>query len=228
MSDFRGFSNELIHFFQHLRANNSKIWFDANRKSYDDYVIQPAKEFVVEMGKKLLPMAPAINAIPKINQSLFRLNRDTRFSNDKRPYKTNLGIWFWEGKRKRMECSGFYFHIEGRNFMLGTGIHRFTPELLTLYRDAVVDKKLGPQLSKAVKEVSAKGYHIGGKHYKRVPRGYDPAHNNAEFLHYNGLFAMVEDKIPQEFFSPAITDYTFSHFQQMLPMHDWLKKATAN
>jgi uncharacterized protein (TIGR02453 family) len=226
MSDFAGFSKELILFFQQLKTNNSKKWFEANRTIYDDCVMQPAKEFVVEMGTKLQQIVPAINAIPKVNQSLFRLNRDTRFSKDKRPYKTNMGVWFWEGKRKRMECSGFYFHIEDRNLMLATGIHMFSPELLTLYRDAVVDKKLGPQLKKAIKAVSGKGYLIGGNHYKRVPRGYDPTHNNAPFLLYNGLYARVEAKIPQEFFSRAIIDYTFSHFQQMLPLHDWLKKAT--
>jgi len=222
---FNGFSKELVDFFQNLNNNNSKQWFEAHRKIYDDYVLQPAREFVIEMGKKLEKIAPAVNAIPKINQSLFRINRDTRFSKDKRPYKTHMGIWFWEGHRKRMESSGFYFHVEEGRLLLAAGVHCFTPEMLTLYREAVIDKALSPHLKKAVKKVSVKGYSIGGKHYKRIPRGYDSAHRNADFLLYNGLYAMVEQKIPKWFFSPAVIDHSFSYFQKMLPLHGWLKKA---
>ncbi|MFH1624973.1 MAG: DUF2461 domain-containing protein [Pseudomonadota bacterium] len=227
MSDFSGFPKETVTFFEELKANNTKEWFGRHRKDYEDYVEQPAREFVLSMGEMLRLISPGINAIPKVNKSLFRLNRDTRFSRDKRPYKTNLGIWFWEGERKRMECSGFYFHMEDGRLMLGVGIHLFSTELLQLYRDAVVDKRHGPPLRKTVHEVSKNGYVIGGKHYKKVPHGYDASHQNAEFLLYNGLTAMVEQKIPKEFYSGAIVDFAFSHFKNMQPVHEWLRKALA-
>jgi uncharacterized protein (TIGR02453 family) len=110
MSKFRGYPRELITFFDQLKRNNTKEWFTEHKKDYEAYVKQPSEGFVLAMGAKLKAISPGIHAIPKVNQSLFRLNRDTRFSKDKTPYKTNLGIWFWEGGRKRMECSGFYFH----------------------------------------------------------------------------------------------------------------------
>jgi uncharacterized protein (DUF2461 family) len=53
------------------------------------------------------------------------------------------------------------------------------------------------------------------------------AHRNAEFLFHNGLYAMVQEKFPKLFFSSAVIDYSFSHFQNMLPLHSWLKKAMA-
>jgi len=77
------------------------------------------------MGEKLRPLCPGINAIPKVNKSLFRINRDTRFAKDKSPYKTNLGILFWEGQGKRMESSGFYFHLEENLLMIGCGMYKF-------------------------------------------------------------------------------------------------------
>jgi uncharacterized protein (TIGR02453 family) len=227
MTAFNGFSEKLVQFFQNLKINNAKEWFEKHRAEYNDYVLQPTKDFVVDMGKKLEEIAPRINAIPKINQSLFRINRDTRFSKDKRPYKTHMGVWFWEGNRNRMECSGFYFQMRDGQMLLAAGMHCFTPELLTLYRDAVIDKKIGPKLVRATEEVTEKGYPVGGKHYKRVPRGYDPLHKNTEFLLHNGLYAMIEGKIPQEFFSAAIIDYSLAHFQNMLPLHNWLKKVIA-
>ena len=225
MTAFKGFSKQLLNFFSDLNDNNSKQWFEAHRDIYDDYVLQPTREFVVAMGKKLETIAPAINAIPKINQSMFKIHRDVRFSKDKRPYKTHLGIWFWEGQGKRMECSGFYFHVEQERLLLAAGVHCFTPETLTLYRDAVIDKSHSVQLEKAVIDVSGKGYSIGGKHYKRFPRGFDSTHKNAEFLLHNGLYAMVEEKIPELFFSAAVVDHSFSQFQNMLPIHRWLTKA---
>ncbi len=223
MSSFKGFSQEMLTFFEHLKKNNKKEWFDAHKKEYERFVMDPARAFVLDMGEKLRTIAPGIQAIPKVNQSLFRINRDIRFSNDKSPYKTNLGIWFWEGKRKRMECSGFYFHFGDGKLMLGTGMHMFSPEHLKGYREAVVDKNHGRRLADAVAEVSGKGYLIGVKHYKRVPRGLDAGHERAEFLLHKGLTAMKEQEIPKAFFSGAIIDYAFSSFKDMSPIHEWLR-----
>jgi len=155
---------------------------------------------------------------------VFRINRDTRFSKDKSPYKTNMGLWFWDGSGKRMECSGFYFHFEDKKLMLGVGFYMFPKTLMQKYRDAVVDKKYGRQLTKAVKDVTANGYRVDGKHYKRVPRGYDDTHPNVEFLLFNGLHAMTEGNIPDEFYSKAIVDYAFLHYKNMVPIHNWLTK----
>jgi uncharacterized protein (TIGR02453 family) len=223
MSEFNGFSKELTTFFKNLKKNNSKEWFDKHRQDYDTYIIEPAREFVVAMGEKLRNIAPSVNAIPKVNASLFRINRDTRFSKDKSPYKTNMGLWFWDGSGKRMECSGFYFHLEEKKLMLGVGVYMFPKTLIQTYRDAVVDKKYGRQLTKAVKELTIKGYKVDGKHYKRVPHGYDDAHPNTEFLLYNGLHAMIEDDIPVAFYTPDIVDYAYKHYKNMVPIHNWLK-----
>ena len=95
-------------------------------------------------------------------------------------------------------------------------------------RDAVVDQKLGAELRKAAKKVSDKGYRVNGKHYKRIPQGYNPDHQNAEFLLFNGLHAMVEEKVPKAFYSEALIDHAFSHYKNMLPLHQWLKKVTGN
>ena len=224
MTEFNGFSKALVQFFRNLEKNNTKQWFDEHRSEYEENVLFPSREFVVTMGKRLRKIAPGINAIPKVNQSLFRINRDTRFSKDKSPYKTCMGIWFWEGGRKRMECSGFYFHHEGNRLLIGVGIHTFAKPLLDIYRKAVVDKKLGRELITAVKKVTERGYPVGGKHYKRIPRGYDESHPNSEFLLFNGLHAVRDEKIPKQFYSEAIIDYTFDHHKNMAPIHNWLKK----
>jgi hypothetical protein len=84
------------------------------------------------------------------------------------------------------------------------------------------------QFLKSIKvclKVSDKGYLVNGKHYKKVPRGFDTEHPNAEFLLYNGLTARVEETISKAFFSDVIIDYAYSHYRNVLPIHQWLKKA---
>ena len=160
MAQFNGFPKDYFSFFNQLKKHNSKEWFEKHRNEYDEFVMHPAREFVTEMGKKLRKIAPGVNAIPKINKSLFKINRDVRFSKDKSPYKTYMGIWLWEGDRKRMECSGFYLHVENRRVLIGVGIKMFSKPLMDRYRQAIVDKKQGAALTRAIKKVTARGYLI--------------------------------------------------------------------
>jgi len=221
--EFQGFSKETVKFFRELKRNNNTKWFEAHRKDYEAFVMNPAKVFVVAMGGRLRTLSPDIIAIPKVNKSLFRINRDTRFSPDKSPYKTNLGIFFWEGSPSRMECPGFYFHLEPPIILLGVGIYMIPKYLFDTYRNSVVHPKYGKELGEIVARVSKmKGYKFGGKHYKRVPSGYDPNHPNAELLLHNGLHVAYEASIPEELYSVKFVTYCFEKFRSIYPLHRWL------
>ncbi len=219
---FPGFPKASVKFFKDLAQNNSKAWFDAHREEYEQNVVLPSEQFVIAMGARLQKLSPKVNADPRVNRSLFRLNRDTRFSKDKTPYKTHMGIMFWEGSRPRMECSCYYMHLEPPTLMLGIGIYEFTPELLEVYRKACVHPKLGPELNKIAKQLTKKGYNLGGKFYKKVPRGFEAEHPNAELLLHNGMHAGIEMKIPAEFHAPKLLDIAFAHYKNMAPLHKWL------
>ncbi|MBN1223511.1 MAG: DUF2461 domain-containing protein [Candidatus Aminicenantes bacterium] len=220
---FQGFHHETVSFFRKLKRNNNKAWFDNHRNDYEHYVLEPAKAFVVAMGEKLKRHLPAVKAEPKLNRSIFRIYRDTRFSPDKTPYKTHLGLFFWEGAPSRMECPGFYFHLESDKLILGAGIYMFSPKSLTAYRKAVVDPELGLQLRGIIKKIErVKGFQLGGKQYKRVPSGYDPGHSNADLLLHNSLHAGYESQIPEELFSNDIVDFCWQKFRPFIPLHKWL------
>ncbi len=223
---FAGFPKASVKFFNDLAKNNNKPWFESHREDYENNVMLPSQQFVMAMGNRLQKLSPKVNADPRVNRSLFRINRDTRFSKDKAPYKTHMGVMFWEGSRPRMECSCYYFHLEPPKLMLGVGIYMFTPELLEVYRAACVHPKLGPQLARIVKQLESKGYSLGGKFYKKVPRGFAAEHANAELLLHNGLHAGLETKIPAEFYTPKLLDYCLPHYKNMAPLHKWLVEVT--
>ena len=97
------------------------------------------------MGPKLAKISPDIHAEPKVNGSLMRINRDTRFSKDKTPYKTYMGLWFWQGDRAVPRMSGVLFRAERRfAHASGAGMHMFGPKQLAAYREALVHPKKGP------------------------------------------------------------------------------------
>lgn len=230
MSDkvtFQGFSVETVDFLRDLRTNNSKRWFEAHRTIFDNMVMKEARDFVLAMGERLRSIAPEIVAEPKIDRSIFRFHRDVRFSKDKSPYKTHLGIYFWEGPFKKLECSGFYFHLEPERLFIGVGIYMFSPPLLKTYRDAVVDPELGTGLMNAIDKVKLNpDYHLGWEKYKRVPRGYDPEHPNAYLLRFGGLGFDFEETVPDALFTDACVDYVLRIFSDMAPIHFWLRILT--
>jgi uncharacterized protein (TIGR02453 family) len=220
---FKGFSKETLAFFSKLKRNNTKDWFDKHKEEYHSFVLEPAKAFVVALGKKFHAEGVVVRAEPKINRSIFRIYRDTRFSPDKTPYKTHLGLYFWEGTLPRMESSGFYIQVEPTKILLGAGIYMFSPKQLARYRKAVVDPEWGQDLADIQTKISRRqDFKLCEKHYKRIPSGFEPDHPNAEFLLYNGLHVWEETAIPEEFYSAKFVSYCWKKFKPFIPLHDWL------
>ncbi len=168
---FKGFSKQTVKFFKDLADHNNRTWFEAHRDMYESEVMVPARAFIEAMGARLKPAVPRIVAVPKVNKSIFKINRDTRFSLDPAPYKTNLGLYFWEGPRPRLEAAGFYFGLEPPNVMLGGGMYMFPDKMLEKFRRAAVHPKLGRELTAIVKDLTAHGYEASGRYYKRIPPG---------------------------------------------------------
>jgi uncharacterized protein (TIGR02453 family) len=171
MPAFGGFPPETISFLRELRANNRKDWFDAHRTDYEAYWITPAKAFVAAAGQLLAQLAPGIRAEPRVLGSIFRINRDTRFSRDQRPYKDHIDFWFWEGERRRA-VSGFFARLTPELLGVGAGCHGLDPERLARFRQAVADPASGADLAGIAQRLEAAGYQVGGATLKRPPTGF--------------------------------------------------------
>jgi uncharacterized protein (TIGR02453 family) len=224
---FSGFSKETVKFFAGLEKNNSKTWFEEHRSIYDKHVLPEAQSFVQAMGQKLQSeISENIEAIPKIDKSIFRLHRDVRFSKNKDPYKTHLGIFFWEGQAKKIENPGFYFQLNGREIFYGVGLHIFPPTALAQWRQAVADDTMGTDLERISDKILGKNktYRLMDKHYKKVPRGFAAGHPRADWLLYNGLAYAYTQKLDETIYQPSFLDFSFQIFKDMSLIHPWLLK----
>jgi len=224
-NSFGGFSKKTFKFFKDLENNNTRDWFEESRGVFEEHVMNPAQEYVMQMGELLKPVCPNIVANPKVDKSIFRIYRDVRFSKDKTPYKTHIGIFLWEGPRKKLGNPGFYLQLDKSKILIAGGLYQLPSELLKPYRDAVSDPENGAQVSKILKKILKNpSYTLGGAHYKRVPRGYDPENPNSDLLLHKGLFVYHEGTIPKDAYSSEFLKYSLGVFKDILPLHIWLRE----
>lgn len=220
----KDFPKKTAAYLNKLSKNNNRKWFEANRDNYNSEFLEPCIQFVVEMGDRLQDIDPDIVAIPKVDKSIFRLHRDVRFSKDKTPYKTNAGLYFWNGKMKKMDASGFYFHLEPKHFGVGLGIYMFPPHLLKKYRDVVSKAASVKELHQIVRTLEKKGFTIGGKKFKKTPKGYDPKTLYPGYLLYEGIYTWYESDDLKKIDGGKAVTIVFKIFKDMLPLHKWLVK----
>lgn len=228
-SEFAGFPPQALTFLQDLSQNNSKEWYEAHKGDYIRYVRDPAQAFVAELGSRVKEFLPDIVVDTRTNGSgnLMRFNRDTRFSKDKSPYKTNISFWYWQGAGKKMGLPGLGMQIEISGAGLATGMFGFDKPVLAAYQQSVASDKHGPELLAIVDKITTAGdYTINGEQYKRVPREYAADHPRAEWLKYKGLWASTP-QIPWDVVtSPAFVDTCVQHFTVMAPLHHWIVGVT--
>jgi uncharacterized protein (TIGR02453 family) len=171
------FDAELFDFLRDLAANNDREWFTANKARYQAVVQEPLLAFIAAFAKPLREISPAFVADPRPSGgSMFRIYRDTRFSNDKSPYKTHAAAQFRHREGRDVHAPGFYLHLEPGNPLCGAGIWHPDGSTLGRLRDAIVDSPEAWRTAVAAVEAGDPRQRRGGDSLKRPPRGYDPGH----------------------------------------------------
>jgi uncharacterized protein (TIGR02453 family) len=183
-----GFGPELFSFLKDLRANNDRDWFAKNRDRYEEHVLEPALEFISAFAPHLEKISPYFRADARPSGgSLFRIHRDTRFSKDKSPYKTNVGIHFRHERAKDAHAPGFYLHIGPGEVFAGGGIWHPDTQAATKIREAIVEDP--DRWRRATRTGAfAKRLELGGDSLKRVPPWADADHKFADDLRRKDFF----------------------------------------
>jgi uncharacterized protein (TIGR02453 family) len=221
MSDFAGFQPELITFLEELRAHNDRAWFDANKARYEQAVREPALAFIEAMAPRLAEISPELTAVArKVGGSLMRVQRDIRFSPDKSPYKTNLGIQFRHSAGKDVHAPGLYVHVDPDEAFMAAGLWHPDGDTLRRIRTAVVER---PAAWVAARDDAAFGKHwrLAGDGNKRAPRDFDPGHPLIEDIKRTDFIAVIELP-PDAALGPAFPDLAARRFAATTPLMRFL------
>ncbi|OED35548.1 TIGR02453 family protein [Chromatiales bacterium (ex Bugula neritina AB1)] len=183
------FKKSTIKFLRELEKNNNRDWFEANKHRYESDVREPALAYIEAMAPQLAKISGGFVASPKkVGGSLMRVYRDVRFSKDKTPYKTNIGIQFRHVAGKDVHAPGFYMHIEPADVFLAAGIWR--PDSPTL-QNVRMQLDENPAAWKKIRSaVERSGYTLQGESLKRPPRGYSDDHPLLEDLKRKDFIAV--------------------------------------
>lgn len=224
---FEGFPSGAQQFLLQLAQNNDRAWFAENRERYERDLLGPERDFVDAIGSAFVQLDQRVNAVPAVDRSIFRINRDTRFGPDKSPYKTYSDLWFWTGTDRKFGA-GYFLRIVPDEIWIGGGQHRMTPEQLTRYRNAVVDGVRGRWLESVLGDLASAGYEVGEATLKRVPRGFSAQTARADLLRFTAVHAIMKvSPPPAEMQSAAFVDWCMERFLVVKPLVDWLAEETA-
>jgi uncharacterized protein (TIGR02453 family) len=185
------FTSELFTFLKDLRRHNDRAWFAKNKERYFDVVQEPALEFVRGFAPYLRKISPQFVADDRpVGGSLFRIYRDVRFSKDKSPYKTHVGVHFRHRASKDVHAPGFYLHLAPDEVFAAVGIWHPHQQILNQLRTAIVEKPDTWKRAAHGKAFRAR-YQLSGDRLKRPPSGFAPDHPLIEDLKWKDHVADV-------------------------------------
>jgi len=188
------FTRNTTKFLKELEKNNNRDWFESNKQRYEDHVREPSLAYIEAMAPHLGKISQCFVASPKkVGGSLMRVYRDIRFSKDKTPYKTNIGIQFRHVAGKDVHAPGFYMHIDPGEVFIGAGIWR--PDSQTVNNVRLHLDENQAVWKKITKQLTGKGFELHGESLKKAPRGYDPEHPLLEDLKRKDFIAVQNLKL---------------------------------
>jgi uncharacterized protein (TIGR02453 family) len=177
----KSFSPAVFSFLRELKDNNTREWFAENKSRYQEDVQEPALEFISDFDPLLRRISPEFRADARpVGGSLFRIHRDVRFSKDKTPYKTHVGIHFRHRSASDAHAPGFYLHLEPKSVFVAAGIWHPDSASQRGIRDAIAGDPRG--WKRATGGAFADTYRLIGDSLKRPPPGYRPDHPLIEDL----------------------------------------------
>lgn len=204
---FSGFGRGALGFFTDLAANNSRDWWLANRPRYEDEVRRPLEELLEDLAAEFG------------EAKVFRPNRDTRFSTDKSPYKTNAAAVTSEG-----DGTSLYLSLSAEGLHVGGGAYHLARDQLARYRAAVDDARRGTELHAIAEALrAAKADVTGRSQLKTAPRGFSSDHPRIDLLRQDGLIGIWAHPPRAWLHTKQAADKVAEGWRRLEPLNAWLQ-----
>ncbi len=224
--DFKGLPADYFKFFNELRENNTREWFNDNKPRFRSSVQEPLAAFVEAMAPRLKKITKHIVADPRLNGgSVFRIYKDVRFSRDKSPYKTHGAVQFRHALGKDAHAPGFYVHLAPDEVFYGGGVWAPHPPNLLKVREAIRDKTAAWNKATGGAAFKKRFGGMRGDGLMRPPKGFDADHPAIEDLKRKSFFAMANSKQAAAK-KPGFPDDVAAAFADARPLMKFLCDAT--
>ncbi len=216
------FTKETFRFLKDLEGNNSKDWFEANRARFDDHLKAPALDMIAALADRIAALDPALKAVPKLNGSLRRINRDVRFSKDKSPYNARLHMIFYAGD-KAIGGPGMHVVLTPTGVGYGGGHFGIEPGRLAELRARIAGPD-GAGLVEALEQAGTAGCTMGEPDLVRVPKGFEAEGRRAELLRYKSFVARTHgnEAKPSVLIGSGAADWVMEVTDAIVPLLRWL------
>lgn len=214
-----------LQFFRELRNNNSKAWFDQNRQHYE-LVKKDYHQLTATLLERMQVIEPALSHL-QVKDCIFRINRDIRFSQNKEPYKTHLGI-IMTPMGKRMDYAGYYLHLdEGEGSFVGGGLYmpmtdtlkKIRTEISNYYEDFIHIIQ-SPSFKNTYHDLDRET----GLLLTRPPKGYTDDNPAIEYLKFKS-FTATRPLSKDDLNKPESIDKAVSILSDLKPFIDFLNRA---
>ncbi|MBX7432318.1 DUF2461 domain-containing protein [Mycobacterium sp. Y57] len=204
---FRGWPIEAVEFYEGLEADNSKVYWQDHKTTYDQQVRAPMEELLAELADDFG------------TGKVFRPYRDVRFSADKTPYKTNCAAQLGDGLARG------YVSFSAEGLSVGSGLYMPDAAALKRFRDAVAAETSGAQLARIVAELHRGGYQtMAHDVLKTAPRGFPPDHPRIELLRHKGLAMMKTWPVGAWLGTRKAKDRVVAALRAGQPLNEWLTR----
>ncbi len=221
---FRGFPEGGLAFLRELSEHNHRDWFEAHREVWDAQIVPAMLDWCAALTERLHDLMPALVFVPRVGGSLYRLNRDIRFSRDKRPYKTHVAALLWEGEEKH-DSPGIYLHVSPEEVIFGGGIYLFEEARLDRWRKVLHDFDAAERLDAALQAARQDGLRLEiSEKLQRPPRGFDPEGPRAELSKYKGLSVGKKTKPGGWLHTGEALDRAEAAARGYAPLHAWMRE----
>ncbi|HKZ09825.1 MAG TPA: DUF2461 domain-containing protein [Rhodanobacteraceae bacterium] len=215
------FSPATFKFLRALQRHNNRTWFKAHQHAYETHVRGPYLQLITDLQAPVAKLSRHYRADPrKVGGSLFRIQRDTRFSGDKAPYKTWAGARIFHERRREIAAPSFYLHIKPGDCFVGAGLWHPENHTLRNIRSFIVDNPASWKRA-AHSRAFRDHYEFWGDSLSRAPQGFPTDHPLLEDLKRKSFAAGVgfDDALAC---SPKLFPFIVDHCKRLAPLVDYL------
>ncbi len=217
------FTEESIQFLRDLSMNNDKTWFEANKTRYTEDLLKPAQSFVMSMGDFMLDIDPYLETTPAVGKTISRIYRDTRFSHDKSPFRSNIWITFKRPKKTWTDAPAFFFEITPEAYRYGMGFYSATKQTMDRFRE-MIDQNPGEFLRATSFYPNQTTFAIAGDTYKKT---LDPSKPEEilDWYQRKNVYLVCIRSIDQLLFSDQLVQQVKDGFGQLAELYHYFFKA---